>query len=477
MKKIEHFKPTFGTDSDGNLVDAYMFASDSTFKIRKIIRPERTNKNGLTKVIIECRIHYYGGTGKYLNEYCRIGTKVWIHTKNWNKKDQLIKPTEPNAYILNKDIDKAFFAVKQFIDSKGAQSVDQVYVEGFSLEALRKFFPSRKENRKSMYDYITDYIEYRKGQKTVQNTLKEFKSMQNRLKAFDDYRSKKTQFEDINLIWSDDFEYYLKNVAKYKIKGIEKTGYADGTVQKTYTILVTVLNHFYNRRKQLQIDLSDDFRIKSTVGSENGFKRGSKSINEANPLTKEQLETIYNHQFKKRHMRLIKDRFLWQCYTGLRYGTAFIVTKEHVKNNWLRIKPSKTIRFGVKVEQPLNPVAREILEKYKYDMTSLKITNQAYNRELKHMFKILKAEYPTLHYQTDYGTYCSRDTFITMAVQKEANWKDILRWVGQSSYKIMDRYIKTEDRHQERKVKSIFPTPNKPKQKKQPLLKNKVDET
>jgi len=95
------------------------------------------------------------------------------------------------------------------------------------------------------------------------------------------------------------------------------------------------------------------------------------------------------------------------------------------------------------VEQPLNSVAIELLKKYNYDMTSLKITNQAYNRELKDMFKIMQKEYPALKYKNDYGTYCSRDTFITRAVQKGANWKDILRWVGQSSYGIMDRYIKT----------------------------------
>jgi integrase len=162
-------------------------------------------------------------------------------------------------------------------------------------------------------------------------------------------------------------------------------------------------------------------------------------------------------------MQLIQDRFLWQCYTGLRFGTAFIVKQEHITNGWLYIKPSKTIRFEVRVEQPLNFVAIELLEKYNYDMTLLKITNQAYNRELKDMFSTLKKEYPALNYQTEYSTYCSRDTFITLAVQKGANWKDILRWVGQSSYSIMDRYIKPEDKQQEKKVKSIFPKPTKPK--------------
>jgi hypothetical protein len=457
MKKIE-----VKTDPES----AYGFES-SSFIVRKTIR-NRTDKRGLTKVIIEVQKHYYLGTGKYSDDIRRISTGIWINPRNWNKKNEKINASEPDSDFKNNDIQKKYAAVQTFVSSKGQQRPDQAYVEGLDLSALVEFFPARPENKKCLYDYIDDYIKFRKGQQTPYGTLKEFKSLQNRLKAYDDYKGKKTLFDDINITWSDDFEYFLTNVATYEKKDGTKVNYTKSTVGKSYTILVTILNHFYKRRKALQISLNDDFKIKSDSGSQNGFKRGMKAINAANPLTKEQLETIYNHKFDKTHMQLIQDRFLWQCYTGLRYGTAFLITKEHVINNWLYIKPSKTVRFEVRVEQPLNPVALELFAKYKYDMTSLNITNQAYNRELQDMFKILQKKYPKLDYQIDYGTYASRDTFITLAVQNGANWKDILRWVGQSSYKIMDRYIKTEDKHQERKVKNIFSKPKKPATEKKP---------
>src|ERR1035437_3649836 len=105
-------------------------------------------------------------------------------------------------------------------------------------------------------------------------TLKEFTTMKNRVEAFDKNRGKKTYFEDLDVIWSDEFELFLLN----KAENGTKLGYNIGTIEKTYCILITVLNHFYNRRKQLQIGLTDDFRIKST-SSTNGFKRGKKSIN------------------------------------------------------------------------------------------------------------------------------------------------------------------------------------------------------
>ncbi len=114
----------------------------------------------------------------------------------------------------------------------------------------------------------------------------------------------------------------------------------------------------------------------------------------------------------------------------------------------------------------LSPVALEILHKYNDDITKLDITNQAYNKELKQMFTILKEKYPNLKYQVDYGTYASRDTFISRAVEGKADWKSILLWVGQSSYTIMDRYIKIEDETQIKSIKRIFSKPKEPITKK-----------
>jgi integrase len=467
MKRKIPFTPKKAVDSDGSTIDAYQ-QLNSTYTVRKMIRPERITQDGLTRVHIEVRRHMYGGTGQYEDEYKRIPTKVFIHPKNWNRKKEIVNDHEPNADIINKDIDKALVAVKQFVNSKGLQSAEQVYYEGLDLEVLRKFFPSRKENKKCLSDFIDDYIKFRKGQHTPNGTIKEFKSLQNRLKAYDDYKKKKTMFENINLSWADDFEFFLKNVATYTRNEIEIIGYNNSTVGKSFTILITILYFFYNRRKQLQIELSDDFKIKSTSGSQNGFKRGKKAINAANPLTKAQLETLYFHEFQPKHLQRTKDRFLWQSYTGIRYVDAFTITKAMITEGkgWLRFIPSKTSRYDVKVEQPLSPVALEILQKYDNDITKLNITNQAYNRELKEMFTILQEKYPDLDYQIDYGTYASRDTFISMAVAGHADWKSILLWVGQSSYKIMDRYIKIEDQTQIKAIKNIFSKPKKPKPKK-----------
>jgi hypothetical protein len=420
---------------------AYGFSSEyDRYNVRKMIR-NRTNKEGQTKVIIEVCQYKYIETGKYKTYFRRIETKVWTNPKHWDKKKQAITIKDSGHEFKNKEIDKVYAAVKAYVNSKGVQSPDQAYVENLDLYALSEFFPAHRQNRKNLVDYFTDYIEKRKLTGTNHNTLKEFTTVKNRVDNYDKYKGKKTYLDDITILWSEDFYLFLQTL------------YSEGTIEKTYTVLYTVLNYYYDLKDELKIELTDKFKSKR-------FKKGTKSKNAANPLTQEQLDTLRNHIFEDPHLKMIQERFLWQCYTGIRYKDAFTVTRKNIENGWLRFIPTKTQRHSVKVEQPINDVAKEILQKYDYDMTKLQITNQAYNRELKTMFEKLQKAYPKLHYQINYGTYCSRDTYISMCVQGGANWKDILKWVGQSSYAIMDRYIKTEDKGQEESVKRIFKKSN-----------------
>ena len=413
------------------------------FSVRKMILP-RTNKLGLTKVIIEVYRYKYNDNS---TSFKRISTDVWVLPKCWSKKKQEVIH-DAQAEVKNKDIDKVYVAVKNYVNSKGKQSPQQVYIERLNLSSLKEFFPSNSAKRKCLTDYIDDYFKLRGAQQTLYGTRKEFKTMLNRVIAFDTHKGKKTYFEDIDITWSDKFELYLKNFVKVK----DKVGYTEGTIEKTYTILITVLNHYYDRKKSDPVNLSDDFRKKG----KNGFKRGTKSINDANPLNDDQLNAFAEHDFTEVHLQRIRDRFLWQCYTGMRYGDAFTINKENIDKNWLYFTPNKTVNHRVKVSQPFNEKALELFKKYDFDMTKLAITNQAYNKELKEVFKILREKYPKLDFKAKYGTHCGRDTFISKCVQTGVDWNTILTWVGQSSFTIMKRYIKVTNQYQQDQMNKAF---------------------
>lgn len=424
---------------------AYVYGNgtEKRISIRKMVTG-KVNQFGQTKVVIEVLVYSYQGTGKYEKEIKRVSTDVWVNPKNWNKKKQEVLPKEADYLTKNKEIDKVYVAVKSYVDSKGQQKPEQVYVEAFNASSLKDIFPKKPSiNRKCLVDYITDYAEFRK-KTSGKGTYKEFFTCRNRLKTFDERRGKRTYFEDINFTWSD--ELYLHLISE---KVNNKPKYTSGTIEKTFSVLVTTLNYYYKRRTELKINLADTFR-------EKGFKHGKKSVNEANPLTAKQLRLLIDYDFTNDSLNRTKDRFLIQCTTGVRYQSIFIINKNVIHKNRLIFKPEKTERFNVIVDQPLNTHALAVLRKYDFDTTSLLISAQKYNDQIKEIFKILIKEYPKAGFKDNYTSHNGRDKFISLCVQGSVDFKTILKWTGQSSYKIMDRYIKVTPQYEERKMKDTF---------------------
>lgn len=98
----------------------------------------------------------------------------------------------------------------------------------------------------------------------------------------------------------------------------------------------------------------------------------------------------------------------------------------------LFLRPKKTERHDIQVEQPLNPYSNALLKEVDYNTSCFNMTNQDYNRAIEVLLGKLaeKEEYKDLKFKTDHTSHNFRDTFISLAVTKGVNWKSILKWVG-----------------------------------------------
>lgn len=188
------------------------------------------------------------------------------------------------------------------------------------------------------------------------------------------------------------------------------------------------------------------------------FKRGEKSKNKPSPLSEDQLMALYNHKFDLKSQEVIRKMILLQCFMGMRYDDIKRIRPENIEGDFLIFTPKKTERYHIDVEQPLNRYVKELLEEINYDTSCYKLTNQAYNLGIKDLLIILaaKEEYKDLEFKTDHTSHNFRDTFISLAVIKGVNWKSILKWVGQSSYSIMDRYIHLTKPFEESEMRKMF---------------------
>ena len=95
-------------------------------------------------------------------------------------------------------------------------------------------------------------------------------------------------------------------------------------------------------------------------------------------LTKDDIDILLNCKFSEDRLDKVRDCFIFQCYTGLAYSDMAQLTIDDIQDDVIYGRRQKTdIQYVV----PLLPVAKNILEKYDYQLPI--ISNQKYNQWLK----------------------------------------------------------------------------------------------
>ena len=92
-----------------------------------------------------------------------------------------------------------------------------------------------------------------------------------------------------------------------------------------------------------------------------------------------ELEKIEQKEFAIERLQIVKDLFVFSCYTGLAYIDTVSLTPANIINGidsgaWLMTQRIKT-KTSVKV--PLVPKAVEIIEKYKLEHKDISVKNVA----------------------------------------------------------------------------------------------------
>ena len=143
-----------------------------------------------------------------------------------------------------------------------------------------------------------------------------------------------------------------------------------------------------NFKKIIKICLDNDWLEKDpTTRYEGKMKEVERDF-----LTEEELNRIYLKRFSTERLNLVKDIFVFSCYTGLAYIDVKSLTKDHISigidgDKWIFKNRQKT---DTKSKIPLLPIAEEIIQKYLNHPKCLNensilpiLTNQKMNSYLK----------------------------------------------------------------------------------------------
>ena len=163
----------------------------------------------------------------------------------------------------------------------------------------------------------------------------------------------------------------------------------------------------------------------------------------------------------KQALERVRDVFLFQCFTGLRYSDVFNLRRSDIKGDHIEVT---TVKTSDSLIIELNNHSKAILYKYKdvafeNDKVLPVITNQKMNDYLKELAKLAGIDEPIR--QTYYkgneriddvtpkyallGTHAGRRTFICNALALGIPPQVVMKWTGHSDYKAMKPYIDIAD--------------------------------
>jgi site-specific recombinase XerD len=288
-------------------------------------------------------------------------------------------------------------------------------LQGRESERPRMLLEVFAEHNKQMGSLI-EKEEYARG------TLTHFETTYKHTAAFLQWKYTVKDFPLTNIDYSfiSDFEYYLKagvcahNTAMKYLGDLKKIVLL--CVKRSWLLKDPFLGYKMSRR-----DVQKDF------------------------LVDQELDAIIRKEFVTERLSLVRDIFLFSCYTGLAYADVKRLKRSDIRigidhKRWIFIQRQKS---STPSPVPLLPAALQILNKYKdhprctsADLALPVLTNQKMNEYLKEIADLCQIT-KTLTYHTARHTFAT-----TVTLNNNVPIESVSKMLGHKSLKQTQHYAK-----------------------------------
>jgi site-specific recombinase XerD len=302
---------------------------------------------------------------------------------------------------------------------------------------LDKFF-GRSSNEKSLIEVFEFHNQRMKsliGIEYVEGTLTRYKTSKTLTKLFIQHAYKKDDIllSELKYSFITDYEHFLKAVR----------GNSHNTTSK----------YIKNFKKIIKLAVNNEWLEKDP------FTKYSNPLREVKReyLTQEELKIIEDKKFSNERLRIVKDIFIFSCFTGLAYADVKKLTKKEIskgldKQQWIFTARRKT---GTDSHVPLLPKAIEVIEKYKdhpdikeKDLVFPVKSNQKMNQYLKEIADLCEINKPlTFH--------IARHTFATLMLTHGISIESVSSMLGHKNIKTTQHYGKIIKEKVSKEMKQI----------------------
>ncbi|UWX66171.1 site-specific integrase [Empedobacter stercoris] len=292
--------------------------------------------------------------------------------------------------------------------------------------------------KKNFFEIFDEFIsEESKLNLWTKSTNAKFNTVKNHLIKFNPH----LDFDFFDESGLFDYQIFLQNDLNFK----------NSTIIKHFSFLKWFLRWAQNKK----YNTKEDFR---------NFKPKLKTTKKKIIfLTQKELKQLQDFIIPddKSYLDKVRDIFIFQCYSGLRYSDVANLKRSDVKENHIEITTVKTADSLI-IE--LNNYTKAILEKYKNrtfknNLALPVISNQKMNDYIKELAELAEINEPIreTYYKGNkridevtpkyalLGTHAGRRTFICNALSLGIPPQVVMKWTGHSDYKAMKPYIDIAD--------------------------------
>jgi site-specific recombinase XerD len=375
----------------------------------------KANSNGLLPIYVRLTVD-----GKRLE----FSTKKFVEKSKWSSELSKMKGTTEEARSINSYLDlmksKVLDAQMELLHRN----------EALSIENFKNKLLGNEERHRMLVPIFQDHnnkIKELVGKEYAPGTLERYTTS---LKHTIEFMQWKYKVSDIDILKIDhafitDYEFWLRSVRKC----------ANNTAVK----------YIKNFNKIIKICLANNWLDKNPFAN---YKSKVKEVEHVY-LSEEEVQAIIEKEFKTERLSLVRDIFLFSCFTGLAYIDVKNLTKSHISfgidgEKWIFTHRQKT-ESASKI--PILPVTQMIIDKYENHPQSNNqekllpiLSNQKMNAYLKEIAAVCEIE-------KELTFHIARHTFATtVTLTNGVPIESVSKMLGHKNLRTTQHYAKVLDR-------------------------------
>ena len=392
----------------------------SIFRVVFYLRSNYVNKEGKTSVMLRIYLN---------NERLSLGsTGISVKSSQWDKEKERIKGRTTEALNTNLQLDNI---------SSGLQSIFRriEMSDVVSLERIKSEFLGKKEEIDTLMQLFEKHngdVAKQVGVSVGKATLQKYNVCKRHFSEFleKQYKRSDLKLTELTYVVIREFDLYLRTEVGQNPNTATKTM----KTFKTITLLgqkMGVLLHdpFMNHR----------FHIEPV---NRGF------------LTDEEILLIANKDLGISRLELVRDIFIFSCFTGLAYIDVSNLTPDHIvtlgDKQWIMTQRQKT---SVETNVLLLDIPKAIIAKYggkTYRNGKLfpMLTNQKTNSYLKEIADICGIK-------KNLTFHLARHTFATMSLSKGVPMESVSKMLGHTNIRTTQIYARITNKKIEHDMEEL----------------------